>query len=452
MTGAGGFIAGSIVGKLLLDKTGWDSSVSAVGKDEEKLKVSAKRIGESFSAIGKSMILMGGSITAAFGIIITKAANAGDAIYDLSQRTGISTELLSGYKLAAEKSGSSLEGLATGMRGLARVMNDANTGLAESKRAFDALGVSYADNAGNLRPLNDVMLDVADKFSKMPDGAQKTALAMEIFGRSGMELIPMLNMGKKGLEDDYEITKRLGGIWSKEAAQAADAFKDRLAELKLATAGLGKEIGTALLPMVQGFATAVTNIIGKLGEWMRAHPGLTTVVGGTGLAIGGVLTVAGTFLVVAGTLITKFGVLAAAFHTTTAAIALSTAAFTAATAAVGIYAIKLIELSAAEDYEAEATKRAAGQENILVDKLSEASIAAGWHYGQMSKLIEAYDGNIAALTMAIQKGKEGKDIQEALARVSGEHKKKLDEQKKVAGSRYPSNRQWLYSRHRIGRK
>ncbi len=57
------------------------------------------------------------------------------------------------------------------------------------------------------------------------------------------------------------------------------------------------------------------------------------------------------------------------------------------------------------------------QQNRQVEWLSKAAVAAGWHYGQMSKLIEAYQGNTAALTMAINKGKEGTAIQEALNKV-----------------------------------
>ncbi|MFA4908548.1 MAG: hypothetical protein WC583_02725, partial [Candidatus Omnitrophota bacterium] len=90
MNAGGGFIAGSITGKLFLDKTGWDSSVSGVKKDEEKLGQSAKKISENFTNIGKKMSIAGVVVVAALGGIIKKTADAGDEIAKLSKRTGVS--------------------------------------------------------------------------------------------------------------------------------------------------------------------------------------------------------------------------------------------------------------------------------------------------------------------------------------------------------------------------
>ena len=193
------FDAGAIVTRLELDKKKWEQSVAAVKKDQTSLQGFVLRNEQQIKKFGTALTVAGAAITATFGLLIKKTADAGDKINDLSQRTGIATEILSGYKLAADKSGTSIEGFAIGMRGLANQMQAANTGNKIAAKLFSDLGVSVTDSTGKLRPLNDVMLDVAERFAVMPDGAQKTATAMDIFGRSGMELIPMLNMGKQGL-------------------------------------------------------------------------------------------------------------------------------------------------------------------------------------------------------------------------------------------------------------
>lgn len=431
--GMGGFFAGSIFAKLLLDKTGWNQSVQSVVKDEKTLSMTMLKIGSSMATVGKKMTVAGASISATFGVMIKKTADYGDQLNDMSKRTGIATDLLSGYKLAADKSGTSLEGLAVGMRGLANQMQSANSGSKEAKRLFDLLGISYTDNEGRLRPLNDVMLDVADRFSKMEDGAQKTALAQDTFGRSGMELIPMLNLGAEGLRKERDEAEKLGMVFSQDAAQSCDDFNDSLASLKGALGGAAKEIGISLLPMAKSLVDTVTTVVSKMREWAAAHPGLASALSSTGLVIGGMLTGIGTFAVLIGTVISKLAVLASTIGTTAGALTASVAVWSAATAALGFYIAKLIELKNAEDYATEAENRLHQTQNKLVESLSKAAVAADWQYGRMSKLIEAYHGNIAALAMAIQRGKEGKDIQEALAKVSREEAEAIKKQREEHG-------------------
>lgn len=424
------FDVGSVFARLRLDKKEWDQSIQSVAQDKRRLGDMAFEVGAKMGDLGKKMAAAGGIITGALGGVILKTANAGDAINDLSKRTGIATDTLSGYKLAADKSGTSLDGLAVGMRGLANQMEAASRGGKEQKAVFDGLGIAYADNEGRLRPLNDVMLDVADRFAGMADGATKTALAQDIFGRSGMELIPMLNLGSAGLRAEREEAERLGMVFSGTAAQACDDFNDSIASLKGATNGLTKEIGTALLPMAQSLIGSITNVISGIRGWAAEHPGLTSALSTTGLALGGMATAAGSFILIIGTLITKLAALAATLGTTMGALSVSIAVWSAATLAVGFYVAKLFELSAAEDYAIAANNRLHETEDKLVDKLSEAAVAADWQFGRMSRLIEAYDGNVRALAMAIQKGKEGKDIQEALAKVGKQHSDVIDDQRK----------------------
>ncbi len=66
-------------------------------------------------------------------------------------------------------------------------------------KVFNALGVSVTDANGRLREGNAVFADLADRFSRMEDGSTKTALAIQIFGESGADLIPLLNAGADGL-------------------------------------------------------------------------------------------------------------------------------------------------------------------------------------------------------------------------------------------------------------
>ena len=291
------FDVGAVVGRLEMNIKGWNAAIDTVKKDQKSVSGLVLRHQDEIKKLGTAFTVAGGAITGMFGILVKKTVDAGDQINDLSKRTGIATETLSAYKLAADQSGTSLEGMATGFRGLARVMNDANTGLAEAKRAFDQLGVAYTDNEGKLRPLDQVMLDVADRFASMPDGAQKTALAMELFGRSGMELIPMLNLGRKGLEENAEAARRLGMVWSQEAAAQADEFNDSVAELQAGLAGAGREIVTTMLPSIKGMIEKVRDIAVGVREWAAEHPVLAGWLSKITLGVGGLMVVTGPLLI-----------------------------------------------------------------------------------------------------------------------------------------------------------
>jgi len=107
--------------------------------------------------------------------------DAADAMNDMSQRVGIAVKDLAKYELAASQSGTTMEALSRGIKGLAG--NLADHGAALKKAGIDT---STADTA---------MQDLADVFASMPDGVEKTNLAVKLFGKSGMDMIPMLNQG-----------------------------------------------------------------------------------------------------------------------------------------------------------------------------------------------------------------------------------------------------------------
>lgn len=197
-----------------------------------------------FSALVGPVVGAGAAI---YGLA-QKTANAGDELHDMSKRTGIAVESLSGLKYAAELSGSSLEGVAVGLKFLGRNMADAKNGTGEAKDAFKALGINVADSTGKLRSTEEVFLQLSDKFKRMEDGAGKTALAMQIFGRSGSDLIPLLNEGGDGIRKMTEEARKLGITFTTEGAAAADQFNDNMTRLKGNFNGLVQTIGNDLIP------------------------------------------------------------------------------------------------------------------------------------------------------------------------------------------------------------
>ncbi len=259
------------------------------------------KVGDKFTQIGKSLTITGAAITGAMGLIIAKTTKLGDEFDDLSQRTGISTEVLSSFTLAVNKTDLGMAGFATSLKFLANNMADANTKGGEAAAKFAALGVAFKNADGTLRPLDQVMLDVADKFKAMPDGAQKSALAVDLFGRAGTGMIHMLNLGRDGLQAEIDKAKELGLVFSKDAAGACDKFSETLVDLKGGLQGAFNQIAMALIPTLTNLVGKITAVISQITAWAKAHPELIKTLGGVVLGAGALLSVAGPLAIGIGT-------------------------------------------------------------------------------------------------------------------------------------------------------
>src|SRR5690606_5612264 len=136
---------------------------------------------------------------------------------------------------------------------LAQRMNDAANGSKDASRAFEQVGVKVQNADGSLRPISDVLADIADRFAEMPDGTKKTALAMELMGRSGEKLIPLLNDGAEALHKLMQEADTFGAVFTDEMGAQAEAFNDNLTRLTGTFANLAAQLAKELLPYLSQF-------------------------------------------------------------------------------------------------------------------------------------------------------------------------------------------------------
>lgn len=189
--------------------------------------------------------LLGSALVAAFGSVsltglVKTTIDAADNLNDLSQRIGINIKDLATWELAARQSGTSLESVAKGVKGL-------STYMVENGAALRAAGINATD-------ANGALIELADLFQAMPDGIEKTNLAVKLFGKAGMDMIPMLNLGSAGLAEAAAKAEDYGRRMA-ELAPQADAFNDQLEELALQSRAAGINITSYLLPGLIGMAT-----------------------------------------------------------------------------------------------------------------------------------------------------------------------------------------------------
>jgi lambda family phage tail tape measure protein len=211
------------------------------------------------------MGIKGLAAAAVTGGVVALAKNAidlADDMRDLSQRTGVSIQTLGQFKIAAELSGSSLEGVAKGLTFLNKNMVAAATGTEAAAAAFKTIGVATTDAQGNLRSADQVFLDIADRFATLRDGPEKAALAMKVFGKAGAELIPILNLGSQEIQ-------RFGLNIGPDFADKADAFNDQIGIANAQLTNLTIQIGSALLPVFNGLLLTLTQSVAQIGQWIQ---------------------------------------------------------------------------------------------------------------------------------------------------------------------------------------
>jgi hypothetical protein len=159
---------------------------------------------------------------------------------DLSKQTGIAVDQLSSLGNAAKLNGTTADTLNTGLVKLNRAISEATSGSEEQLKAFSALGISQ-EELRKSSPV-EVFYRIADAFAGAADGAGKTDVAMKLLGRSGAELIPMLNEGSNALKK-FEAT-----VTAEQAKQFAE-FNDNIDKLVIS---LQKMAVTVLGPVISG--------------------------------------------------------------------------------------------------------------------------------------------------------------------------------------------------------
>jgi lambda family phage tail tape measure protein len=255
---------------------------SAANDAKFQLEAATERLGLLGSVLGKlgPAGLIAGASIAALGVGITAlvmpVARVGDEFFKLSQKTGVSVEALTALDYAAKLSDVSTEGLTKALQKLSVAMFDTQVNGEEGSAALKALGVSATDVHGQIRPTEQVLLDLAEKFSAMPDGADKAALAVKLFGKEGLAIIPFLNQGREGITALMEEAQRLGLVMSEDVARASEVFNDNLTRLSAIFEGVQRQIGAAVIPVLADFTEQVILAQGETGSFSNELQRITS--------------------------------------------------------------------------------------------------------------------------------------------------------------------------------
>jgi len=278
--------------------TAKDSTAAAfasANKGLEGLSSGAAQAAVALAGIGLSF----GGLAAS----IKSSIDAADQTLELSQKIGVAVEQIAGLELAFKQSGLGADQLQSSISKLSK-------NVASGSQAFDAMGIATRGADGNLKSTRQILAEVSDKFAGYEDGIAKTALAMEIFGKSGSDLIPFLNEGSESLAEFDALAEKLGLTLSKDTAKKADEFNDTLGIIDGTFDGLSRRVAAEMLPTLQGLADQflnaanngdnVTKIAGFLSTALKGLVSVGIGVAGTfqtiGTALGGVAAMWGAII------------------------------------------------------------------------------------------------------------------------------------------------------------
>ena len=166
-----------------------------------------------------------------------QTVNAADELNAVSQRVGIAAESLSELKFAAEINNLAFEDLQTGLRSFAKAID-------ENSEAFDRIGL----DPKTFKDLDDGLNQVADKFARIKNPIEASALALQLFGRSGNNFVEFLRLGSGGIEQFREEARKLNVVITSDFAKAADEYNDNITRIGAAWQGVKNQLAASVLP------------------------------------------------------------------------------------------------------------------------------------------------------------------------------------------------------------
>ena len=290
---------------LKADTTDFQQKMSAVnstlGSVDKTVKNSTANIAKASKEMGLSLLAMSAAV---LGPVIAGAkafADLGKQLVETSAKTGIGVESLSEYKYMAEMTGSSLEAFTNDIKLMQKNLVAAEAGTGTASNALKMLGLNIKDLM-MLSP--DKQFDtIAAAIASVQDPAQRTALALDIFGRSATDLLPLFAEGAAGMEELKQKAHELGLVMTDETATKAEELYDSLANLKDAAEGLKLAIGEGVAPLIKEFADDLTTAAESVRRFIEQNPELVQML--TKVAAG--VAVVGTGLLAIGTIGPKIG-------------------------------------------------------------------------------------------------------------------------------------------------
>lgn len=246
---------GSLVIKIAADTAEFQADLGRSARLLDKHASDMKASLQQFAGVARTAfaVVIGTTSVAALRDFVTQTLETSAALQGLAEQTGASATALSGFAPVATISGTAMDAIGGSLAKLSKGLAGVDDETAGATKALQFLGIRAKDASGNLRDPAEVMNDVALKLSEFEDGAGKTALAMELFGKSGASMLPFL----KDLAENQDLNIRLTVQQIEEADNASKA----LARMKAETGFVAQTLVTAAIPSMTVLAQELKQVL-----------------------------------------------------------------------------------------------------------------------------------------------------------------------------------------------
>ena len=251
---------------------------------EDKTKAAFRQINERTQKLKKSFGGLAGAAVSLAGIgglgaLTSKLLTLGDRIGKVSIQTGVSAEKLQAFQFAAEQSGVGAELMNKSLQKLNRNIGEAADGTGPAADALDALGISALTSSGQIKSTEVIFQDIASAFGDVESDAMKAKIASDLFGRAGIELIPLLSAGADGVEKFGKQLESVGGVIDEESIQSIQNLNDKINLLSKSFTGFLADSGTFKFfgKIIDGWTFGVKKLNNLFGDQEKKVRDINTV-------------------------------------------------------------------------------------------------------------------------------------------------------------------------------
>ncbi len=234
----------------------------------------AEQAGFKVGSMAKT-IAVGATALAGTAIVgqIKDMVNAGleyaSALGEQAAQLGVTTKAMQEYRYVASQTGVSNEEMDAAIAKLSRTIGDAAGGSKKASAAFAALGISVRDANGNVKDAGELIPEIAGALEKIPSPAERASALVDLFGKAGQKLAPLMSEGAQGVQKLRDEAHQLGLVLSDDQIQKADATADKIAALNqqfnARIAGVVSDNADSILKLVNALAALAEKLL-KLVE------------------------------------------------------------------------------------------------------------------------------------------------------------------------------------------
>lgn len=266
---------GSLNVDLTLETARFQKGLSDASRGVGKAQKDMAGLGGTLGTLGKSMAAVG-AVFASSAIIgglkdmAVRGLEFASALGEQAQQLGVTTKELQEYRYAATQAGLSQDEMDTALSKLTRNLGEAAKGSKAQAEAFAKLGINIRDANGNIKSAGAIIPEIAEALKGVHDPAERAAALVDLFGKSGQKLEPLLAGGAAGVNNLRDAAQRLGIVLSDRQIQQADDTADKLAALKTV---LEAKIAGAVADNTQqiiDLANALVSLVNAVGDAIRA--------------------------------------------------------------------------------------------------------------------------------------------------------------------------------------